>query len=98
THPYTLSLHDALPIYYQFFNPRTSELNGVSVFEFDRETHTLTSRAYASRAEFLPGETRGAEEPLWALSDGWYRQFSDRKAVEGRSEEHTSELQSRENL
>lgn len=68
--------------HYQFFNPRTSELNGVSVFEFDRETHALASRAYASRAEFLPGESRGAEEPQWALTGGWFRQFSDQTEVE----------------
>jgi LPS export ABC transporter permease LptG/LPS export ABC transporter permease LptF len=61
--------------HYQFFNPRTSELNGVSIFEFDRDTHALASRAYASRAEFLDGESRESEEPQWALVAGWFRQF-----------------------
>jgi lipopolysaccharide export LptBFGC system permease protein LptF len=36
--------------HYQFYNPRSRELNGVSLFEFNPETHALVRRVYASRA------------------------------------------------
>ncbi len=68
--------------HYQYFNPRTSELNGVSIFEFDRGTHALASRAYASRAEFLEGGQDEAAEPQWALVGGWYRQFGAGDRIE----------------
>ena len=42
--------------HYQFYNPRSRELNGVSLFEFDPETHALTRRVYASRAVYQPGQ------------------------------------------
>lgn len=57
--------------HYQFFNPRTRELNGLSVFEFDARTHALTRRLYAQRAVYQPGGA-GAE---WQLSAGWTRKF-----------------------
>ena len=41
--------------HYQFFNPRTRELNGLSLLEFDPKTTPLTRRVYAQRAVYRPG-------------------------------------------
>jgi LPS export ABC transporter permease LptF/LPS export ABC transporter permease LptG len=68
--------------HYQFFNPRTRELNGVSRFDFDADSGQLAVRTYAARALFASGDdapTTGA----WTLSGGWRRTFSaDRDAFE----------------
>jgi LPS export ABC transporter permease LptG len=62
---------------YQYFNPRTRELNGLSVFEFDAETHALSRRVYAQRAVNQPG----SEGPEWQLSAGWERRFDAETAA-----------------
>ena len=60
--------------HYQFFDPRSSELTGVSVFRFDPETHALTQRAYATRARYAP---RAADDAAaWEARGGWVRDFS----------------------
>ncbi len=59
--------------HYQFYNPRSQELNGVSLFEFDPETHALTRRVYASRAVYQPGQPAGGA--TWQMSQGWVRRF-----------------------
>jgi LPS export ABC transporter permease LptG/LPS export ABC transporter permease LptF len=58
--------------HYQFFNPRTRELNGLSVFEFAPDTHELVRRVYAQRAVY----TRTADGPGWQMSSGWTRDFT----------------------
>jgi LPS export ABC transporter permease LptG len=62
--------------HYQFFNPRTRELNGLSLFEFDSRTHALTRRVYAQRAVYRPA----AEGPVWLLTAGWARSFAGKAA------------------
>jgi LPS export ABC transporter permease LptG len=62
--------------HYQFFNPRTRELNGLSLFEFDSRTHALTRRVYAQRAVYRPA----AEGPGWLLTAGWARSFAGKAA------------------
>ena len=57
--------------HYQFFNPRTRELNGVSVLQFDPDTHELTARYYAQRAIYRAAEGGGH----WDLLDGWGRRL-----------------------
>jgi LPS export ABC transporter permease LptF/LPS export ABC transporter permease LptG len=66
--------------HYQFFNPRTRELNGVSIFEFDLAAHALTRRAYAGRALPLDGGSDQGRS-LWQLSSGWVRQFDSDTAA-----------------
>ena len=62
--------------HYQYYDPRNRELHSLSVFEFDRDTHALTSRMFVRKATYDPDRTdRGAEEPKWALSEGWKREF-----------------------
>ena len=64
--------------HYQFFNPRTRELNGLSVFEFDPKTHALTRRVYAQRAVYQPG-TPAVQQ--WQLTAGWARKFGVKAAA-----------------
>jgi LPS export ABC transporter permease LptG/LPS export ABC transporter permease LptF len=62
--------------HYQFFNPRTGELAGLSVFAFDQR-HQLTRRVFAQRAV----HQRGAEGTTWQMSAGWTRDFGVKDAV-----------------
>ncbi len=63
--------------HYQYFDPRTSELNGVSVFDFDPATDQLTRRLYATRAVHVEGLPEVSGRPQWQLSGGWQRTFAD---------------------
>src|SRR5690606_41951136 len=92
---YTLSLHDALPIY-NFFLPGGIGGDGYKIF-FLKKTFQISRRQVLGAVFFdrLSG--------LWALCivAGTLVIFMPRLAIPNyitRSEEHTSELQSRENL
>src|SRR5690606_41710465 len=94
----TLSLHAALPILWARFNTAYSQRFGQSLTR-DREPQALDPKAFDGR----PAD-RVADEPA-RLIDSDFREDRlsrlVRKAVDSqqiRSEEHTSELQSRENL
>jgi LPS export ABC transporter permease LptG/LPS export ABC transporter permease LptF len=63
--------------HYQFFNPRTRELNGLSLLEFDPQTHALTRRVYAQRAVYRPD----ASGPRWMLTGGWARNLAGKAAA-----------------
>jgi LPS export ABC transporter permease LptG/LPS export ABC transporter permease LptF len=57
--------------HYQYFNPRTRELNVLSVFRFDPKTLQLTERLYATQAVYHPS---GATDPdPWIATGGWRR-------------------------
>src|SRR5690606_42013686 len=85
---YTLSLHDALPIW----NNRTNSINRIPEGVEVRVLETLTrARSIARNSPQLELPLSIAAEPTTPLVD--QIQFEAR-----RSEEHTSELQSRENL
>src|SRR5690606_41590056 len=81
---YTLSLHDALPIY--FAGPHDRK----PIFHFD------TRDVQSAHAQL---EQLGADA-LGPITDGVFFTFKDPDGnlLMVRSEEHTSELQSRENL
>jgi LPS export ABC transporter permease LptF/LPS export ABC transporter permease LptG len=68
--------------HYQYFNPRARELNGLSVLEFDPDTHALKQRVYATRAVF----ERAADDPgapaRWQASLGWTRWFGTKDALQ----------------
>ncbi|HYE87620.1 MAG TPA: LptF/LptG family permease [Vicinamibacterales bacterium] len=57
--------------HYQYYDPRTQMLHGLSVFEFDRHTNALTSRMHVNRAAYAPTDGK----PQWLLDDGWIRTF-----------------------
>ena len=68
--------------HYQYYDPRNRELHSLSVFEFDRDSHALASRMFVRKATYDPDRTeRGAEEPKWALSDGWKREFDPKASA-----------------
>src|SRR5690606_42150038 len=88
----TLSLHDALPILYGHFDSRAALIAEV--------TRRAVEHTEAALAEVdLEGEADAALgrllEATWRLT---YRYGALVVAAEQRSEEHTSELQSRANL
>jgi LPS export ABC transporter permease LptF/LPS export ABC transporter permease LptG len=67
--------------HYQYYDPRNRELHSLAVFEFDRNTHALTSRMFVRKATYDPDREGGVEEPKWALSDGWKRDFDPKTTV-----------------
>ncbi len=56
--------------YYNFFDPGSNVMGGVTVFELDPGTFQLRRRIYAARAHW-------EEAPLnaWVFEDGWVRDF-----------------------
>jgi LPS export ABC transporter permease LptF/LPS export ABC transporter permease LptG len=68
--------------HYQYYDPRNRELHSLAVFEFDRNTHALSSRMFVRKATYDPDRTdHGDEEPKWALSEGWKRDFDPKTTV-----------------
>jgi LPS export ABC transporter permease LptG len=67
--------------HYQYYDPRNRELHSLAVFEFDRNTHALTSRMFVRKATYDPDREGGVEEPKWALSEGWKRDFDPKTTV-----------------
>jgi LPS export ABC transporter permease LptG/LPS export ABC transporter permease LptF len=63
--------------HYQFYNPRTAELNGLSLFEFDARNRQLTQRVYAQRAVFQSD----ADGSRWQMNNGWTRGFAAKSGV-----------------
>lgn len=61
--------------HYVFFDPRTRELNGLSVYEFSR-TGTLERRTYAAKASFAALIDGGGGQAQWAAAGGWVREFT----------------------
>jgi LPS export ABC transporter permease LptG len=67
--------------HYQFFDPRRRQLNGLSVFEFDTETHRISRRLFASQASYDAAASARAPEPVWLMQNGWIREFSPKIEV-----------------
>lgn len=67
--------------HYQHYDARNRELNGLTVFEFDPQTHQLTSRMFAQRASYEPVAAAAGETPTWLLTSGWSRTFDPRTQV-----------------
>jgi LPS export ABC transporter permease LptG len=73
---------DGAIYHYQYFDPRLNELNGLSIFRFDPETHALSRRVYATRATWLPASGQGDPSTAWEASGGgWIREFGDAGAA-----------------
>jgi LPS export ABC transporter permease LptG/LPS export ABC transporter permease LptF len=62
---------------YQFYNPRTFELNGLSVFDFDPQTHQLARRIFAQRAIYQAD----ADGSRWQMNSGWTRVFGKKNVL-----------------
>jgi LPS export ABC transporter permease LptF/LPS export ABC transporter permease LptG len=67
--------NDGQVYHYQYYDPRKRELNSLSVFEFDPQTHALKSRMFVNRATYDPDREPQGEIPKWALDRGWKREF-----------------------
>ena len=61
--------------HYQYYDPRRQELHNLSVFEFDRANHRLTSRRFVQKAKYT-ADARPDAEPQWVLDQGWLREFA----------------------
>ncbi len=62
--------------HYQVFDPRRRQLNGLSVFYFDTESHHISKRLFAAQASFDPAASAQGTEPIWHMQNGWIREFS----------------------
>jgi len=62
---------------YVYFDARAGELNGLTIFEFDRSRWHLARRTFAAQARVNPaGEPADAEHGRsWRGVDGWVRDF-----------------------
>src|SRR5690606_41832588 len=90
TYIYTLSLHDALPIYAEAFRT-ASAYNGRNAGRVDHEIiGELLGFPACCAKNFVDKWAEGFFDPVWQSAIG--------TKTGQRSEEHTSELQSRENL
>jgi len=69
---------DGAVYHYQYYDPTRRELHGLLVFEFDRDTHALKSRMFVQKATYDPDRTEHGEDPKWAISSGWRREFDSK--------------------
>src|SRR5690606_41194414 len=91
---YTLSLHDALPISVEVQEVQIAEGEGVGAL---LDLHAVEDAA-ADKARALEGFVAGGADDEDGAFAGLQVRMQSCVGVFARSEEHTSELQSRENL
>ncbi len=60
--------------HYNIFDPRTRQLNGLSIYEFGSRPDSLSRRTYVERATYIGSEP---EADSWRVEEGWVREFSD---------------------
>ena len=56
---------------YTYYDPRRHELNGLSIYNFDKTHGDLERRIYVGRARFVP-----ASGQKWKSANGWVREFT----------------------
>jgi LPS export ABC transporter permease LptG/LPS export ABC transporter permease LptF len=61
--------------HYNYFDPRTGQLSGLSTYEFQDGMRTLIRRTYAERAVFL--DTADSTSTAWRGEHGWTREFDE---------------------
>ncbi len=62
--------------HYVYFDPRTRQLSGLSVYEFSDEMRRLDRRVFAERAIYV-GPHEGGRDDVWHAERGWVREFKD---------------------
>jgi LPS export ABC transporter permease LptG/LPS export ABC transporter permease LptF len=67
--------------HYQYYDQRNRELNSLSIFDFDPETHQLKSRTFVQRARYEPVPAAVGETSNWLFEKGWSRQFNPNSQV-----------------
>ena len=60
--------------HYNYFDPRTRQLSGLSVYEFSDEMRRLDRRVFAERAIYVGGRT--GRDDVWHAEKGWVREFT----------------------
>ena len=77
--------------HYQYYDPRNRELNSLTVFDFDQQTHSIASRTFVQRATYAPVPGPGGETSQWKLDLGWRREFDPKTQVSSYKQfEHTT--------
>ena len=61
--------------HYDYYDPRTQRLSGLSVYEFSEGMRTLTRRTYAELATYV-GARHQAGNDSWTLQRGWSRELT----------------------
>ena len=56
--------------HYQYYDPRNRELNSLSVFDFDPQTHALKSRTFVAARDLRPGSRPRRRDPAVAARAG----------------------------
>src|SRR5690606_41292969 len=93
TEIYTLSLHDALPILEKVTQPAENQ----TTLEEESNTPIDPQSLHKAWSEFALKKKEEGRDQLFMLMNQPY-EYKDGTILLSRSEEHTSELQSRENL
>ena len=60
--------------HYDYFDPRTERISGLSIYEFSGRMEALSRRTYATRASYVG--TGLADNNLWATENGWSRELT----------------------
>ena len=66
--------------HYDYFDPRTRQLTGLSIFEFDPHTRTLARRTLATRATYAGADPTAPNR--WQVERGWVREFTSQGETE----------------
>ncbi len=61
--------------HYDYFDPKTLQLSGLSIYEFADRMEALTRRTFADRAVYTGGAARDGLD-AWRLERGWKREFT----------------------
>jgi LPS export ABC transporter permease LptG/LPS export ABC transporter permease LptF len=69
--------------HYQYYDQRNRELNSLSIFDFDPQTHQLKSRTFVQRARYEPVAAAVGETSSWLFEKGWSREFNPATQVSG---------------
>jgi LPS export ABC transporter permease LptG/LPS export ABC transporter permease LptF len=67
--------------HYQHYDQRARQLNGLTVFDFDPQSHQIKSRLFVQKATYEPVAAATGETPTWLLNAGWSREFTSATKV-----------------
>src|SRR5206468_9321769 len=95
---HTLSLHDALPILDEEISGERAERHEVRMREVDLDQHAVDQREAQSNQHIQASEYDAVDRLLRDDRRGHALSSTSARSRKGRSEEHTSELQSRSDL
>jgi LPS export ABC transporter permease LptG len=63
--------------HYNYFDPRSEQLNGLSTYEFGKGMRSVRRRDYAERAVYMGGPADGRRDNIWHAEQGWTREFDE---------------------